>query len=254
MSEARIAALEAQVAALADRIGIAEDIQAIRTLQFAYGYFMDKCMFAEIVDLFADDAELHFMGGVFRGKAGARRLYGGASKMRRTRARLLFEHVMAQDIVHVAPDRKTAEGRFRTSCRAACTDRRRAPRPRSRPSSWKPVSTRIAMCARTGVWKFSPVQLSRRLPMRLRRGLGRHARRAADGERASQALPGNPAGPDRAGGPARALAQGGGDAVPLPATGDGRTGPDAGVRSRFGGAGLPIIRQDPRPKRIIVSF
>lgn len=114
MSESRLAALEAQVAAMADRLGIVEDAQAIRTLQFAYGYFMDKCMFAEIVDLFADDAELHFMGGIFKGKAGARRLYGGASGMNGPEHGMLFEHVMAQDIVHVAPDRKTAQGRFRT--------------------------------------------------------------------------------------------------------------------------------------------
>lgn len=114
MSEDRLAALEAQVAALADEVARHADVQAIRTLQFAYGYFMDKCLFDEIVDLFADDAELHFMGGVFLGKEGARRLYGGASGLAGPANGLLFEHIIAQDIVHVTPHRRTAHGRFRT--------------------------------------------------------------------------------------------------------------------------------------------
>lgn len=111
MSDA--AALEARLAALEERVAAGEDERAIRHLQFAYGYFMDKCLFDEIVELFSDDATLHFMGGVFRGRAGARRLYGGASGMRGPMNGMLFEHIIAQDIVHVAPDRHTAEGRFR---------------------------------------------------------------------------------------------------------------------------------------------
>lgn len=114
MSDAdRLAALELKLAALADQVGRHDDVLAVRNLQFAYGYFMDKCLFEEIFDLFADDAELHFMGGVFRGKEGARRLYGGAGGLNGPMHGLLFEHIIAQDIVHVAADRKTAEGRFR---------------------------------------------------------------------------------------------------------------------------------------------
>lgn len=112
-TEDRLAAMAAELARQGERLAALEDVQAIRTLQFAYGYFMDKCLFDEIVELFADDAELHFMGGVFRGKAGARRLYGGASGLRGPAHGMLFEHIIAQDIVHVAPDRRTAQGRFR---------------------------------------------------------------------------------------------------------------------------------------------
>jgi hypothetical protein len=103
----RIETLERDLAALTDKM-------AIRELQFAYGYFMDKCMFDEIVDLFSDDAELYFMGGLYRGKAGARRLYGGASGLSSPAHGMLFDHIIAQDIVHVAEDRRSAKGRFRT--------------------------------------------------------------------------------------------------------------------------------------------
>lgn len=113
MSEDRIAALEARLDALTNQVGRHDDVLAVRNLQFAYGYFMDKCMFPEIVDLFSDDAELRFMGGLFKGKEGARRMYGGSSGLAGPTDGMLFEHILAQDIVHVAEDRQSAEGRFR---------------------------------------------------------------------------------------------------------------------------------------------
>ena len=108
-----IAALRGEVAALTQRLGILEDIQAVRTLHFKYGYYMDKCLFSEIVELFSDDAEINFLGGLFRGRAGARRLYGGATGLNAPVDGMMFEHLHAQDIVDVASDRRTAKGRFR---------------------------------------------------------------------------------------------------------------------------------------------
>lgn len=155
MSEQRLAALEAELAEVRHRLAIQEDVQAIRILQFAYGYFMDKCMFAEIVDLFADEAELHFMGGIFRGKAGARRLYGGASGMNGPAHGMLFEHVIAQDIVHVAPDRKTAEGRFRTFMQGG-VHRSKTDAPPSIPKQFLEGGVYENRYVREdGVWKFS---------------------------------------------------------------------------------------------------
>jgi len=155
MSDDRIAALEAQMAALTARIALQEDVQAIRTLQFAYGYFMDKCMFAEIVDLFADDAELHFMGGVFKGKAGARRLYGGASGLSGPAHGMLFEHIIAQDIVHVAPDRCSAEGRFRTFMQGG-VHRSKQDAPASIPPQFLEAGIYENRYVRdNGVWKFA---------------------------------------------------------------------------------------------------
>ncbi len=155
MTEDRIAALEAQVAALADRVGHAEDVQAIRTLQFAYGYFMDKCMFAEIVDLFAEECELHFMGGVFKGKAGARRLYGGASKMNGPEHGMLFEHIIAQDIIHVAADRRTAEGRFRTFMQGGVHRSKTGAPPAIPPQFLEAGIYENRYVREDGVWKFS---------------------------------------------------------------------------------------------------
>ena len=71
--------LKQELQQLRARVGQLEDQQAVRALQFKYGYYMDKCLFGDIVELFADDATLYFLNGLFRGKEGARRLYGGGT-------------------------------------------------------------------------------------------------------------------------------------------------------------------------------
>jgi len=73
-----VGALEARIAELEQRIARAEDIEAIRRLQYQYGYYLDKTYYEEVVELFADDgARVHFLHGVFHGKEGVKRLYTG---------------------------------------------------------------------------------------------------------------------------------------------------------------------------------
>jgi len=98
---------------LAARVARIEDADAVRALHFKYGYYMDASAFEDIVELFADDCEIHFLGGVYRGKAGARRLYVQRLGADRNRAGRLHDHLMMQDIVDVAPDGRTAKARFR---------------------------------------------------------------------------------------------------------------------------------------------
>src|SRR6266567_597218 len=66
-----------RLAELEHRLGILEDTLAIRNLQHAYGYYLDKCLYDEVVDLFAEEGEVIFIGGVYKGKKGAARLYAG---------------------------------------------------------------------------------------------------------------------------------------------------------------------------------
>jgi hypothetical protein len=105
--------MQRQIDQLANEVAMHADREAVRTLQFKYGYYMDKCLFSEIVELFAEDAVIYFLNGIYRGKRGARRMYGGASGLSGPAYGMLFEHIIAQDIVDVAPDRKSARGRFR---------------------------------------------------------------------------------------------------------------------------------------------
>lgn len=150
----RIGALEAELRALSHELGLLKDREAVRALQFKYGYYMDKCLFPAIVDLFADDCELHFMGGVFKGKAGARRLYGGATGMSGPVYGLLFEHIIAQDIVDVAPDRKTAKGRFRCFMQGGVHETKSDAPPNIPPQFWEAGIYENEYVKEEGVWKI----------------------------------------------------------------------------------------------------
>jgi hypothetical protein len=96
-----------------------EDLNAIRRLHNAYGYYTDYNRPEALAELFADDAEIIFLSGIYRGKAGARRLYGAWFQNYFTQGKpgpaygFLLDHFQMQDIITVAPDRKTAKGRFR---------------------------------------------------------------------------------------------------------------------------------------------
>jgi hypothetical protein len=108
-----MAALKAQVEELKHRTGVLEDIQAIRTLHFKYGYYFDKWLFGNVVDLFSEDCEIYFLNGIFKGKQGARRMWGTGMGIHGPTYGVLTEHLMVQDIVDVASDRMSARARFR---------------------------------------------------------------------------------------------------------------------------------------------
>lgn len=120
----RIATLEKQVAELAGRITVREDELDVRKLQYLYGYLIDKCLYNETVDLFADDGEVRFFGGVWRGKEGIRRLYVERFQKRFTHGvngpidGFLLEHPQMQDIIDIQPDGVTALGRARSMMQA----------------------------------------------------------------------------------------------------------------------------------------
>ena len=115
--ERRLAALETQVTRL-------DDINAIRRLHNLYGYYIDKCLYRETVDLFADDGEVWFLGGIYKGKAGVRRLYIERFRTNFTdnhngpRYGWLLDHPQLQMVIDVAPDRRTARARGRSMMQA----------------------------------------------------------------------------------------------------------------------------------------
>lgn len=120
----RIGMLEREVALLKSHVGRLQDLDDIRKLQHAYGYYLDKCLYEEVVDLFAEDSEVHFMGGIWKGKSGARRLYVGVFQTNFTDGKngplpgFLLDHLQLQDIVDISDDRSSARARFRTFMQA----------------------------------------------------------------------------------------------------------------------------------------
>jgi len=147
--------LRREIEALRRELGRLADAQAVRALQFKYGYYMDKFLFDEVVELFDDDATLYFMNGVFRGKAGARRLYGGATGLRGPSPGILFEHVIAQDIVDVDPDGRRARGRFRCFLQGGVHASRADAPPRIPAQFWEAGIYENEYVKRDGVWKIA---------------------------------------------------------------------------------------------------
>jgi hypothetical protein len=68
--------VDAEVDRLSNRVGILEDEKAIHKLHQAYEAFLDDGRYEAVVDLFTEDGEVVFNGGVFKGrKDGIARLY-----------------------------------------------------------------------------------------------------------------------------------------------------------------------------------
>jgi SnoaL-like domain len=116
--------LAAQLSALEHRLARLEAQQEIRTLQHKYGYYLDKCHYREVTQLFSDDGEVYFCGGLYKGRAGIERLYIGRFGTRFADGHngpvfgFLLDHPQMQDVVTVADDGRTARGRFRSVMQA----------------------------------------------------------------------------------------------------------------------------------------
>jgi hypothetical protein len=105
--------IEARIKELENKVQILDDIEAIKRLQRAFGYYLEHWMYAEILDLFPDspDVELNIMVGVYLGKEGVRRYVTG-EKERSGNPEVLHQVMQLSGIVDIAPDGKTAEGRW----------------------------------------------------------------------------------------------------------------------------------------------
>ncbi len=111
--------LEKKVERLARQLGVVEDTHAVRCLHFIYGYYIDMCLYDEAVELFADDGAARFLNGLYKGKAGVKRLYCDWFQKTFTRGHngpvfgLLLDHLQLQDVVSIAVNRRSAHARFR---------------------------------------------------------------------------------------------------------------------------------------------
>jgi hypothetical protein len=112
---ARVVALRARLASVETRTTRVADIDAIENLQGSYGYYTDKMLWDEVLDLFADDGTLEIgPSGVYVGKDSIRRyLYSLSGGKQGPLEGVLFEHFQLQPIVTVAPDGQSAKARAR---------------------------------------------------------------------------------------------------------------------------------------------
>jgi hypothetical protein len=102
----------ASVNAQADRLS---DYDELRNLQQVYGYYFDKALWDQVVDLFTEDAQLQVgQQGRFNGKAGIRRyLYGLTGGRQGLVHGQLNNHFQLSPVITLSPDGLAARARWR---------------------------------------------------------------------------------------------------------------------------------------------
>jgi hypothetical protein len=110
-----LADVNSQIDALTLRVQKLEGVRSIKNLQRAFGYYVDRGLWGEAADLFADDGTIEIgLDGVYVGKARIReylkRLHGGQEGLVYGQ---LNEWVTLQPAIAMAADGRSATARWR---------------------------------------------------------------------------------------------------------------------------------------------
>jgi hypothetical protein len=112
---AQAQSVDAQIAELTERVERLEGARAVKKLQRAFGFYVDRGLWGEAADLFADDGTIEIgIDGVYVGKDRIReylrRLHGGQEGLVYGQ---LNEWVTLQPAISVAADGRIATARWR---------------------------------------------------------------------------------------------------------------------------------------------
>ena len=151
-STARVAALRTRLAKVTTRTNRVDDVNRIENLQGSYGYYTDKMLWDEVVDLFADDGTLEIgPSGVYVGRDSIKRyllsLSGGKQG---PLPGVLNDHFEEQPIVTVAADGQSAKGRWRLMLMTGVSGSGSG-------GNWGEGVYENEYIKENGVWKFSKV-------------------------------------------------------------------------------------------------
>jgi hypothetical protein len=106
--------LEAQADAKELALGRAESVRAIENLQAMYGYYIDKGQWKQAAALFSKDGSWEFgQSGVYIGNAHIERALGLTGPQGLEPGQL-NNYVMAQPIINISADNRTAKARWRS--------------------------------------------------------------------------------------------------------------------------------------------
>ena len=110
-------AVNARIVNLKDRIRKMKDETMVRNLQHIYGYYLDRKMWDDVIDLFTDNCTFETgQRGVFNGKASIRDAlehFYGPSPLRRGE---VFDHINVETVVTESPDGMSSGARTRQLC------------------------------------------------------------------------------------------------------------------------------------------
>ncbi len=192
--ESRLAALEARVEEM-------EAINAIRRLQWAYGYYIDYNRPEEVAGLFAKDGCVVFLSGEYVGYEGVMRLYGTWFQNLFTKGQrgpvhgFLLDHFQLQDVITISEDGETAHGRFRGILAGGWHDEALDIKPDAVPQQfWESGIYENDYVKEDGVWKIKRLNYMMQWQADYEAGW---AHTTAHLQPAMACYPENPIGPDR---------------------------------------------------------
>jgi hypothetical protein len=110
--DTKLKTMESEIKTLKRQIQTLEDIDAIKRLQCAYGYYLEHWMGDEIIDCFAmnnPNVSGTFVEGTYKGPEGIRKYFG---RMKETPPEFLHMVMQVSPVITVAADGKTAHGRW----------------------------------------------------------------------------------------------------------------------------------------------
>jgi len=144
--------MEAKIKSLEKKIGLLEDVNEVKRLQRVYSYYVMHMMRDEIYDCFADrhDVTLHWLEGTWKGKEGVKRYFGVGSDRPEPPPGFLHQVMPIAGVVDVAPDGKTAKGRWYSFGGVAVPDQKTG---KTHPSIVGGLYE-IDYIKKNGVWKF----------------------------------------------------------------------------------------------------
>jgi hypothetical protein len=114
----RLGSLEGEVKKLKKQVSVKnrqlqnlQDIEDIKRLQCAYGYYLERSMAQEIVDCFSDSPEVSgtFAEGTYLGKEGIRKYFKPGKEVSPEWFHMILQ---VSPVITVAPDGKRAKGRW----------------------------------------------------------------------------------------------------------------------------------------------
>jgi hypothetical protein len=107
--------LEAEAARLEQRITQLQDLNAIKRLQRAYGYYVDEAQWDRVADLFTEDGSVEYgLDGVYTGRERIREYLRAMGDGRSGLSPgQLNEHLQLMPVVNLGADGRTARGTWR---------------------------------------------------------------------------------------------------------------------------------------------
>ena len=158
--------LESRLAAAETQVARADDYEELENLKSAYGYYLDKSLWAEVASLFAEDGTLEIGGrGVFVGREKVHQslnTYGPQG----LEAGRLFNHIIVQPVITVAPDGVTAKMRSRAMVQTGVY---------GGAGTWGEGVYEDEFVKVDGVWKFKTLHFYMTMATDYTKGWGKHA-------------------------------------------------------------------------------